>query len=106
MGQHLSDALGSAYYSLGTPFGTGTVAAPTGSHDREFGTFEVDEPVDGTLSATLVDVSHPTLLLDVGRALERSTVEDWMDGVSTVQFTVPRLAGEGAPPVPASPGEV
>jgi len=106
MGQHLSDELGSAYYSLGMLFGTGSFAAPRGSHDQGFGTFEVDGPVDGTLSATLADVSHPTLFLDVERARERPAVDDWMDGVSKVQFTVPRFAGKGALPVPASPGEV
>jgi erythromycin esterase len=106
MGQHLSDELGAEYYSLGMLFGTGSFAAPKGPHDSEFGTFEVDEPVDDTLSAALADVSQPKLFLDFERARRRPAVDDWMDDVSRVQFTAPRFAERGALPVPASPGEV
>ena len=106
MGQHLTDEFGDDYYSLGLLFGTGTFAAPT-NHDRTaFETYALDGPVEGTLEATLVDVDHPRFFLDFEAAREDASLGTWLDDVSSVQFSVPRAAEQGAVPLSASPGVV
>jgi erythromycin esterase len=106
MGQHLTDAFGDDYYSLGLLFGTGTFAAPT-NHDRTaFETYALDGPVKGTLEATLADVDHPRFFLDFQTVRENASLGPWLDDVSSVQFSVPRAAERGAVPLPASPGVV
>ncbi|WP_251343454.1 erythromycin esterase family protein [Haloplanus halophilus] len=106
MGQHLSDEFGDDYYSLGMLFGTGTFAAPTGSHREAFETYDLDGPVEGTLAATLAEVEHSHLFLDFDAASDRPQVDALLDDISTVQFSVPRAAKRGAVPLPVSPDAV
>ena len=105
MGQHLSDELGSDYYTLGMTFGTGRFAAPGDGHG-EFSVHDIDGPTDGTLAATLVDVDEPALFLDFETAREHPRIEDWLTDTRSIQFTVPRAASRGAVALPEAPRDV
>jgi len=106
MGQHLTDELGSDYYSLGLTFGTGEFAAPT-NHDRTaFTTYTLDGPVEGSLEATLAVVDDPPFFLDFDTARRHAAVERFLNETQSVQFSVPRAATRGAVALPASPDSV
>jgi erythromycin esterase len=106
MGQHLADAFGEDYYSLGLCFGTGEFTAPVG-HDREtFRIHDLGGPTEDTPAATLADVSDPPFFLGFDAAREQAPVADWLTARSAVQFSVPRAASRGAVPLPASPTAV
>jgi erythromycin esterase len=104
MGQHLSDELGSEYYSLGMLFGTGTFAVP--GHGGESTTYDIGGPLEDTPAATLTEVSKSPFFLGFETGEKRSRIETWLDELSSIQFTVPRAAERGAVALPAPPGAV
>lgn len=105
MGQHLTDAVGDEYYSLGLLFGSGQFRAPQ-SQTQSFSTYELGDPTDGTPAATLVDVQHSEFFLDLASARERVRIDSWLENTSSVQFSTPNAADRGSVPLPAAPGTV
>lgn len=105
MGQHLTDAVGKEYYSLGLLFGSGQFRAPQ-SQNQSFSTYELGDPTDGTPAATLVDVSYPEFFINFEPARERAQIDAWLDRISDVQFSTPRAADRGSVSLPAAPGTV
>ena len=105
MGQHLTDALGEEYYSLGLLFGSGQFKAPQ-SQNQSFSTYELGDPTDGTPAATLVDVQQSEFFLDLASARKHGRIDSWLENTSSVQFTTPSTAKQGSVPLPAPPGTV
>ncbi|SFR85963.1 erythromycin esterase [Halomicrobium zhouii] len=106
MGQHLADEFSSDYYSLGLLFGSGSFAVPANHAKTEFETFETGGLLDGTLESTLADAASSPLFLDFEAARERSVLDEWIAGASTIQVTTPSAPENGARPLPDPPGEV
>jgi erythromycin esterase len=105
MGQHLSDEFGADYYSLGQLFGTGSFGVPANHARTEFESFDLGEPIDGTLAATFVSVPHSRFFFDFDDARNDANIDRWLGGISKVQFSVPSAAQRGSVPLPASPGD-
>jgi len=105
MGQHLTDAVGDEYYSLGLLFGSGQFKAPQ-SQRQSFSTYELGDPTDGTPAATLVDVQQSEFFLDFSSARKHTRIDSWLQNTASVQFSTPSAANRGSMPLPASPGTV
>ena len=105
MGQHLTDEFGADYYSLGQLFGTGSFGVPANHERTEFESFDLGEPIDGTLAATFVSASNSRFFLDFDDAVDDANIDRWLGGISKIQFSVPRAAQRGSVPLPASPGD-
>lgn len=103
MGQHLADEFGRDYYSLGLTFGTGSFSVPANHQRTEFETYELDGPVDGTLEATLADLSRSPTYLDFEDAREQAVVDDWLTETSKLQVSFPRAPERGAVALPEPP---
>lgn len=105
MGQHLTNAVDDEYYSLGLLFGSGQFRAPQNQR-QSFSTYDLGDPTDGTLAASLVNVQQSEFFLNLESARERTRIDSWLENTSSVQFSTPNAANRGSVPLPVDPGMV
>jgi erythromycin esterase len=80
MGEQLDDALGGAYRPLGSEVARGTVRAKPAGEGGPPVTFDLGDPLPGSLAAHLDAVGASPAVLDLRAAAGDDRLADWLDG--------------------------